>query len=187
MCLHRHGVRVGWHLANWLGEEPRSIPEILDVWGQAARGLIAAHASGLVHRDFKPDNVLIGESGRVRVGEFGLVTSIGAEVEEISKRPDTPLTVSITMDGSILGTPAYMAPEQHEGLATDARTDQFSFLRLALRSAVRAASLRRQHVPGLGRGCLDRDGEGSTAGHRCSYVSASNLAARYVDTPKGSL
>ncbi len=117
----------GGTLRTWLGEESRSMPEILDVWAQAARGLIAAHASGLVHRDFKPDNVLIGESGRVRVTDFGLVTSIGAEVEEISKSADTPLTVSMTAEGSILGTPAYMAPEQHEGLATDARTDQFAF------------------------------------------------------------
>jgi serine/threonine protein kinase len=117
----------GGTLRTWLADKPRSMPEILDVWAQAARGLTAAHASGLVHRDFKPDNVLIGESGRVRVTDFGLVTSIGAEVEEVSKGADGPLTVSMTVDGAILGAPAYMAPEQHEGLATDARTDQFSF------------------------------------------------------------
>jgi serine/threonine protein kinase len=117
----------GGTLRTWLGDKARSMPEILDVWTQAAQGLIAAHASGLVHRDFKPDNVLIGESGRVRVTDFGLVTSEGADVEEASKSPDTPLTVSITVEGSILGTPAYMAPEQHEGFDTDARTDQFSF------------------------------------------------------------
>ncbi len=117
----------GGTLRTWLGEKARSISEILDVWAQAAQGLIAAHANGLVHRDFKPDNVLIGKDGRVRVTDFGLVTSIGADVEGSEASEDTPLTVSITVDGSILGTPAYMAPEQHEGLATDARTDQFSF------------------------------------------------------------
>jgi eukaryotic-like serine/threonine-protein kinase len=69
----------GTDLAGWLKQQPRSRPEIVDVFLQAGRGLAAAHRAGLVHRDFKPANVLVGRDGRVRVVDFGLVRAAGEE------------------------------------------------------------------------------------------------------------
>ncbi len=117
----------GGTVREWLSM-PRSIVEIIEVFVQAGRGLAAAHEAGLVHRDFKPDNILRGTDGRVRVVDFGLVVSgeshAGATPEI---PPNTPLEASLTLTGIAVGTPAYMAPEQHRHEETDARTDQFSF------------------------------------------------------------
>ena len=115
----------GEDLAHWL-RSPRTWRETLAVFIEAGRGLAAAHEAGLVHRDFKPDNVFVEAEGRVRVGDFGLVRS-GAppSQEEIdSGLPDDPM---LTSPDAILGTPAYMAPEQFEALPADALSDQFSF------------------------------------------------------------
>ncbi|HEU4729347.1 MAG TPA: protein kinase [Kofleriaceae bacterium] len=95
---------------------------------QAAQGLAAAHAAGLVHRDFKPDNVLFGNDGRIRVVDFGLV-SVGPISQASSSDParlELP-SISTTASGMVLGTPMFMAPEALRGEATDARADQFSF------------------------------------------------------------
>ncbi len=98
---------------------------------EAGQGLAAAHAVGMVHRDFKPENVMVGDDGRVRVMDFGLARSSG----EVEIRPnEAPSSTSgirastkLTRTGSVMGTPAYMSPEQHLGLPVDARSDQFSF------------------------------------------------------------
>ena len=133
-----HGDRVflamewvdGWTLRGWLKERDRSWREILEVMKQAAEGLAAAHRAGLVHRDFKPDNVLVGKDGRVRVSDFGLARA----TEELDGPPSVAaldtgraLDSALTRVGTILGTPAYMPPEQRAGKTTDARADQFSF------------------------------------------------------------
>jgi serine/threonine protein kinase len=113
----------GVTLSTWM-TQPRSIAEILDAFAQAGRGLVAAHAADLVHRDFKPDNVLVDSDGRVRVGDFGLARWTPSAVETPSPaRSDTLMTAT----GALVGTPAYMAPEQLTGGTVDARTDQFSF------------------------------------------------------------
>ena len=123
---------TGVTLRGWLDEQPRARAEILRVFAQAGHGLAAAHAVGLIHRDFKPDNVMVGNDGRVCVFDFGLARS--ASERESGERPNfSPrasvkrLVSSMTLAGTILGTPAYMAPEQHDGARTDARTDIFSF------------------------------------------------------------
>jgi tetratricopeptide (TPR) repeat protein/predicted Ser/Thr protein kinase len=118
----------GVTLSRWAREQPRSWREILEVFFQAARGLASAHSAGLVHRDFKPDNVLIGRDGRVRVVDFGLARADGATapLAGASASP-SPLAVELTRTGALLGTPAYMPPEQLAGHAVDARSDQFSF------------------------------------------------------------
>ena len=140
VTVHDVGTRVdevfvamelvdGDTLTAWLGERTRTTDEILDVFVQAGRGLAAAHRAGLVHRDFKPDNVLVGKDGRTRVVDFGLVR----EVEHPEEEPNTPvpsepvLSMELTQAGSVMGTPAYMAPEQFMRRATDARSDQYSF------------------------------------------------------------
>jgi predicted Ser/Thr protein kinase len=101
----------------------RAVPEIVEAYIEAGRGLAAAHAAGLVHRDFKPDNVLIGDDGRVRVTDFGLAAAKPGESGHAHPIGDVNLTTS----GSVLGTPAYMAPEQFTGGNVDSRTDQFNF------------------------------------------------------------
>ncbi len=159
-----HGKTLSqWH------EMPQPWRECVDVYLQAGQGLCAAHAEGLVHRDFKPSNGIIDEDGRVRVLDFGLARDAGMLDEEES--PDDPsassssvsgrrpkssrsqmsinrssggrrlppdmasllgsspsvLEEDLTRTGAILGTMAYMAPEQVRGRPADALSDQFSF------------------------------------------------------------
>ena len=127
----------GVTLTKWLQAEKRAWRDVLAVFLQAGRGLSAAHRAGIIHRDFKPDNVLIDGEGRVRVVDFGLARADGGA--GMFARPDTyadaiksmsgssMLDMRITRTGGMTGTPAYMAPEQYLGHPTDARTDQFSF------------------------------------------------------------
>jgi serine/threonine protein kinase/tetratricopeptide (TPR) repeat protein len=134
----------------------RSWSEVLEVMLAAGRGLAAAHAQGLVHRDFKPDNVMIGADGRVRVMDFGLVRAAGSlsagETVDESSSSGASLSASsarialedlphmhasldggsafgseLTMVGALLGTPAYMAPEQLRGEEADPAADQFAY------------------------------------------------------------
>lgn len=120
-------------LAAWLSATDHTVAEILDVAAQAGRGLAAAHRSALVHRDFKPDNVLVGRDGRARVVDFGLVRGLDGtaghfDVVEPQVRPTTPmLSTPLTQLGAVIGTPLYMAPEQMREETIDARTDQYAF------------------------------------------------------------
>jgi tetratricopeptide (TPR) repeat protein len=116
-------------LAAWLVERPRGWREVLAMFVQAARGLAAAHAAGLVHRDFKPQNVLVAPDGTARVMDFGLARRIGeAETARASTGArEAPLDQALTRTGELMGTPLYMAPEQFADGRIDARTDQFSF------------------------------------------------------------
>ncbi len=112
---------TGVTLEAWLKRAKHRNGEILSHFLQAGRGLAAAHAAGVVHRDFKPANVLVGLDDRVRVTDFGL-SRPGPALE----LPATNSAV-VTRDGAIVGTLAYMAPEQLEGKTADERSDQFSF------------------------------------------------------------
>ncbi|MFY0533205.1 serine/threonine-protein kinase [Nannocystis pusilla] len=127
----------GVDLHTWLAGE-RGVEEILRTFVAAGRGLAAAHDAGLVHRDFKPENVLVGEDGRVCVADFGLARDDGAAPVEGRSGVSRPLDLSLTVTGVLLGTPTYMSPEQHEGRVADARSDQFSFC-VALWEALYAA------------------------------------------------
>ncbi len=116
----------GQTIKAWLLQSPRPWREVLRVYLAAGRGLVAAHAVGLVHRDFKPDNVMIADDGRVLVTDFGLAREHEtAELMLQSGELDTSRETNQT--GTLAGTPAYMAPEQFGGDSGDMRSDQFSF------------------------------------------------------------
>jgi eukaryotic-like serine/threonine-protein kinase len=120
----------GEDLAAWRKDKKPGWSEIVNAYIQAGRGLGAAHRAGIVHRDFKPSNALIDRDGVVRVTDFGL-----ARAESTAPPPDptgaddgsdAPDPDQSTVSGSVMGTPAYMAPEQHRGEPADARTDQWA-------------------------------------------------------------
>jgi len=126
----------GQTLGEWLRHKPRSWREVLAVLLDAGRGLAAAHAASLVHRDLKPDNIMIGADGRVRVMDFGLARAAGPQEDAPITRPpatlaghldSSVLNAQVTTVGLVIGTPSYMAAEQWTGKPLDARIDQFAF------------------------------------------------------------
>ena len=116
----------GWPMSRWISEaQPRpGWRQIVDMYLQVGRGLSAAHQLGVVHRDVKPENILVGRSGRVLIGDFGLAGLTDARAASIDAADEHS---GLTQTGAVLGTPAYMAPELHDGKASDLLSDQFSF------------------------------------------------------------
>ncbi len=132
----------------WLRTQPRRWRDVLDVFIAAGRGLAAAHAAGVVHRDFKPQNVMIGRDGSVRVMDFGLarLSEEPADALELGSAADArPLPATVTKTGAVVGTLAYMAPEQFRGDRLDARADQFSYS-VALHEALYGSRPTLAHV-----------------------------------------
>jgi tetratricopeptide (TPR) repeat protein/predicted Ser/Thr protein kinase len=121
----------GHSLGGWLQVSPRSWREVVGALVQAGRGLAAAHAAGLIHRDFKPANVLVATDGVVKVLDFGLARAVDSPSPEalapLRTTNSTSLDTALTRTGTVLGTPAYMAPEQHLGEPATEKSDQFSF------------------------------------------------------------
>ena len=123
----------GVSLRQWQTAQRRTWRQTLTQYIQAGEGLAAAHAAGLVHRDFKPANVIVGNDGRARVADFGLARGPGLSSQGSSDEggeaasAKSPADSTITRPGAVIGTPAYMSPEQLRGDSVDARSDQFSF------------------------------------------------------------
>jgi eukaryotic-like serine/threonine-protein kinase len=136
----------GSTLRTWCQAPGRSWREILGAYRDAGLGLAAAHAAGIVHRDFKPENVLVGDDGRVAVTDFGVaLAAADADADAAAAAADdadadaaATLAVGgasdladpdlrLTRTGALIGTPAYMAPEQLDGGRADARSDQFAY------------------------------------------------------------
>jgi tRNA A-37 threonylcarbamoyl transferase component Bud32 len=164
----------GTTLRAWCEARPRSPAEILAHYIAAGEGLEAAHRAGLVHRDFKPDNVLVDRHGRARVTDFGIARHYDDDPDDGEARPG-PVVVGVTAASRVVGTPGYMSPEQYRRAALDHRSDQFSFAcalfealagRLpfagvgdALRAAVQGGELRArelERVPAWLRAVLSR-------------------------------
>jgi hypothetical protein len=129
----QHGDRLyfamelidGSNLRHWLAHERPSTRALLDVLVPAGRGLAAAHREGLVHRDFKPENVLVGRDGRVCVTDFGLARPTAAR-DGVGTLAGV-LGVTLSREGDRIGTPAYMAPELDRGAPADPRSDLYAF------------------------------------------------------------
>ena len=116
----------GGTVAEWLEAKPRSWREIVGLYLQAARGLAAAHAAGFVHRDFKPENVLVGKEGVARVSDFGVARILG-DSDGADPGEGAAEKGSATRTGVVVGTPGYIAPEILRHEPADERADQFSF------------------------------------------------------------
>ncbi len=133
-------VVEGGTVQDWLRSRPRPWREVLRLFCAAGDGLEAAHRAGVIHRDFKLENVLVGADGRPRVTDFGLARAtddglaasapsaeMADEIGVPAPRPSGPLDLPLTQSGAVMGTPGYMAPEQYGEGDVDARADVFAF------------------------------------------------------------
>jgi serine/threonine protein kinase/Tol biopolymer transport system component len=133
----------GKTLRSLLAEGPLPPKRALDIAAQAAAGLAAAHTVGIVHRDFKPENVMIGPGGLVKVVDFGIARRTLPVGEGSARDPTVRVAPHVTESGAIIGTVSYMSPEQAEGHDADFRSDQFALGSVLLEMLSGEAPFRR--------------------------------------------
>ena len=145
----------GESLATWRNGRARSIAEILEVFRQAAAGLATIHAAGLLHRDFKPANVLIAEDGTVKIVDFGLAALLADDDDLTTGDGREEVTDERRLHAA--GTPMYMAPEQHQGRRLDARADVYAFALVLLETLLGRYPFRISSLATLVRTKLAED------------------------------
>jgi serine/threonine protein kinase len=176
----------GHTLLAWIHAQ-RTWREVLDMFIAVGHGLAAVHALGLVHRDFKPSNVLIDGRGVPKLGDFGLVTSVDERATALGSA-DPVARQTLTQSGSVLGTPAYMAPEQRLGACVDQRADQYSFAKSLFEALPDGAPAALQPI--LARAVADEPNDRFPAmeplldalarvrrGHRARWIAAGSTVA----------
>lgn len=115
----------GPRLDEFIGGKPLKNRTVIELATQLANGLAAAHRIGLTHRDLKPSNLIVTNQNTIKILDFGLAKRVDLAVAPVD--PGATLTVALTENGQVVGTPAYMSPEQAEGQPVDSRSDIFSF------------------------------------------------------------
>jgi hypothetical protein len=132
----------GLTLTRWLAHRRRPWREVVAMFIAVGEGVAAVHRAGLIHRDLKPDNVLVDDTGRARVADFGLArrASDDGDAAAAASASSPAWNAKLTRTGAVMGTPGYMAPEQQWGADVDARADQYSFC-VAMRSALAAVPM----------------------------------------------
>ncbi len=138
----------GEDLRAWLAGTARPWRAVLEVFLQAGAGLAAAHDKGLVHRDFKPDNVMLDRQGRAKVIDFGLARGEAVPGAGPSARPRA---LELTRTSGVLGTPSYLAPEQWEGSVASPQSDQFAFCVALFEAIAGERPFRGEHEDELRR------------------------------------
>ncbi len=146
----------GCTLEDWLEQTSRDWTEIVDVFIAAGRGLAAAHAARIVHRDFKPANAMMTRAGLVKVTDFGLARDSGDSTRHTDDGPDgefphasAELDIQLTEPGAMVGTPLYMSPEQHGGDRATEASDQFSFCSSLYQALYRQRPVDAEDLPSL--------------------------------------
>ncbi|MEM6991264.1 MAG: tetratricopeptide repeat protein [Myxococcota bacterium] len=114
-------------IREWIRRRPRSVNEIVDAAIEAGRGLVAAHSAGIVHRDVKPENLLVTDNGGVKVVDFGIARAVSSVSLSGSDSAIEPPPGSLTRDGTLLGTPGYLAPEYFDRGEVGEALDQFAY------------------------------------------------------------
>ena len=175
----------GATLSAWLDRSGLSRAQIVTVLVSAGEGLAAAHEAGLVHRDIKPSNIIVGDDGRVRVIDFGLARASASDELDIaiedsdtslSSSSERWLTTTLTRAGTVMGTPRYMAPEQHLGGTVDHLCDQYSYAATVHRAVYGVSPIERGSYKQLRNAAIAGDLDDPPSGVRVGRHLAATIS-----------